>query len=238
MKLLPILAALSLPASAATITQWNFNSNPTDASTSTGSSVPSTGTGIFSTVGGVTNPSFNSGAGSSDLGTDNTGYQTTTYPAAGAGNKTAGIQGQVSTIGFNSITVSWDQRHSNTSANTTRFQYTIDFSVASPIWVDGTQFTFTPAAAGTSDIWYNGRSVDLSTITSASDNANFAFRVVSEFDPVTGNYAASRSTSSYGGAGTWRFDMVTVSGNVIPEPTSALLSSFGLLALLRRRRAR
>ena len=74
-----------------TITQWNFNSNPPDASTSSGSSTPSTGSGTSSVIGGVT-PSFASGTsngGSSDPATaDNTGYGLVTFPASGAGNKT------------------------------------------------------------------------------------------------------------------------------------------------------
>lgn len=237
MKLIPFFFLTALPLSAATVAQWNFNSSPADGVNSTGSSLPSTGTGILSTIGGATNPSFNSGAGSSDVATDNTGFQTTTFPALSTANKTAGLEVRTSTVGYDSIIVSWDQRHSNTSANTTRLQYTLDASATTPVWVDNAQFTFTPAATGTGDIWYNARTANLTSISGVANNANFAFRVVAEFDPNTSNYLASRSTSSYGTAGTWRFDMVTVSGvAVVPEPSAMLLGSLGMLGLLRRRR--
>jgi len=225
LSLIATLFAISSIANGAIVTQWNFNNS---------SATPSTGTGILTTIGGVTNPTFNSGAGSSDpLGTGDLGFQTTTYPAAGQDNKTAGIQVNTSTAGLNDIIISWDQRHSNTAANTVRFQYTIDASIATPLWVDGPLFTFIPAPSGTGDTWFNGRTADLSTVPAVNNNANFAFRVVTEFDPVAGDYLGSRSTSAYGG-GTMRFDMVTV--NAIPEPTSAILGGLGMLALLRRRR--
>ena len=228
----------SSSAFAATVTQWNFNSNPPDATSTpaTGTTSPSVGAGTIGTVGGVTTPGFSSGNGSSDAaGTfDNSGYQTEGYPSANdAGNKTAGIEVAVSTVGFEDIMVSFDQRHSNTSANTVRFQYSTDGIT----FVDSTQFTFTPAASGTGDTWYNNRSIDLSSVAAADNNPNFKFRVVSEFDPGTGTYLASRSTSTYAG-GTYRFDMVTVSGTAaVPEPATLGVIALGSLIALRRRRA-
>jgi hypothetical protein len=81
-----------------------------------------------------------------------------------------------------------------------------------PIWVDAQTFTFTPAATGTGDTWYNARTADVSSVTALDNNPNVAFRVVSAFDPIAGDYVASRSTSTYGG-GTSRFDMVTITSN-------------------------
>lgn len=216
---------------AAIITQWNFNSGA-DAATATGTLSPVIGAGTIGTTGGVTTPGFSSGAGSSDPeATDNSGFQTTTYPASGTANKTAGIEFSVSTVGYQDIVVSFDQRHSNTSANTIRLQYSTD----GVSFVDATQFTFTPAATGTGDTWYNARTGDLSAIAGLDNNANAKFRIVTEFDPGTGNYLAARSTSSYGTASTLRFDMVTVNGSAIPEPVSlSLLAGIGAIALRRR----
>ena len=64
-----VLFGLKLQAQTV-ITQWNFNSNPPDASTSTGSINPSKGTGILTAL--LTTTSYSSGSGSSD--TTNTRY--------------------------------------------------------------------------------------------------------------------------------------------------------------------
>jgi hypothetical protein len=218
--------AFAAQANAADITQWNFNSVPADSSIGTGTTDPNLGMGSISLLNGVTNPSFNSGVGSSDtsLAVNNSGFQTTNYAAQGLNNKLSGVQFNVSTLGFEDIMVSYDLRHSNTSSRYEQFQYSLD----------GTSFTdlaFFDGNAG--DTWFNNRTVDLSAITGADNNASFAFRVVSAFAPSTSAYAASRSTSSYEG-GTWRFDMVTVSGNAvaaIPEPETYAMFFAGLALL-------
>ena len=128
------------------------------------------------------------------------------------GSKTAGVQFNVSTVGQMGITFTFENRHSNGAANTVVAQYTTDASVASPVWVDAQTFTFTPAATGTGDTWYNARTVNLSAVTALDNNPNVAFRVVSAFDPVAGDYVASRSTNTYAApGGTLRFDQVTIS---------------------------
>jgi hypothetical protein len=66
-----------------------------DANTATGTTSPFVGAGSASLIGGITS-SFASGdatGGSSDPATgDDSGWQTTTYAAQGAGNKTRGVQ--------------------------------------------------------------------------------------------------------------------------------------------------
>ncbi|NTV63424.1 MAG: immunoglobulin domain-containing protein, partial [Oscillochloris sp.] len=215
-------------AAATAFAQWTFNSPTPDSATSTGTSSPATGSGTLTMVGGATNPSFNSGSGSADpAASDNSGFQTTTYPAQGSGNETAGIQFNVSTAGQQNIVVSWDQRHSNTSSRYVRFQYS----------TDGTTFTNlgTLFEANAGDTWFNTRSVDLSAITGVNDNPSFAFRIVAAFAPGTSAYAASNSAKTYGSDGTWRFDMVTVSGepagptliapSITAQPTSVTISA-------------
>jgi PEP-CTERM motif len=242
LQALALAALLSVGvAHAATITQWNFNSVPADSTTTTGSGVASVGTGSTILLSSVTS-GFGSGSangGSSDpVTTDDTGLQTTTYAPQGLGNKTTGVQFNVSTVGFQNITLSYDLRHSNTSARHEQVQYSLD------------GITFTDAAlfdGNAGDTWFNGRSVDLSSIAGASNNATFAFRVVSAFAPGTSSYAAASPTGTYAGTGTWRFDMVTVSGTAlpvtpaVPEPESLALLAAGLtvvgLRAVRRRRA-
>jgi hypothetical protein len=207
--------ALAGPVVADTvITQWNFNSiTPGNISTAN----PNVGVGTASLVGGVTTPtSGSSGAGSSDLGSPNLALQTTTYAAQGTGDKTRGTQFLVSTVGFQNISLNYDLRHSNTSSRYEQVQYTLDGATWNDIQVfDGN--------AG--DTWFNGRSVDFTSISGANNNANFGVRIV-----PTGTYATS---------GTWRFDMVTLKGAAVPEPSAlGLLAVAGVVAGgLRRKRS-
>ncbi|MFV9503854.1 MAG: ExeM/NucH family extracellular endonuclease [Oscillochloridaceae bacterium umkhey_bin13] len=215
---------------ASTITQWNFNSLTPDANTGTGTTDPALGTGTASLVGGTT-ATFASGSangGSTDpAGTnDNSGWNVSTFAAQGTENEQRGVQFNVSTVGFENIVVNWDQRHSNTSARHVRFQYS----------TDGTTFTNlgTLFEASSGDAWFNGRSLSLSGITGVNNNPNFAFRIVAAFEPSTSSYAAATNTSTYAAGGTWRFDMVTVTGeatstgpvgpSITTEPSSTTIT--------------
>jgi hypothetical protein len=211
------------------ITQWNFNSNPADGSTSTGSTMPSTGTGSLSAIGGVTS-SYASGAsngGSSDPATtDNTGFALTGWPVQGTANKTAGIQWAASTTGFQDIQVTFDLRHSNTGPAHLQFQYTADITATTPVWTD-----FQVNAATSGDAWF-ARTYDLSAVTALDNNPNAGFRVVSAFAPSSSAYAPSNSSSSYAPGGTWRFDMVTVKGTTAApsDVTPPVATAFRLIS--------
>lgn len=202
-------------AHAAVVTQWNFEAQ---------NLTPSTGTGTASLVGGTTS-TFATGFG----GTGTFALNTTNYAAQGSENKQRGVQFLAATTGYENITITWNERHSNTSANTVSVQVTTDGTT----WSEVQLFTFTPAATGTGDTWYS-RSVTLSS--AVANNAAFGFRVLAAFDPTTGTYLASRSTSTYGTSSTLRFDDVTISGDLIPAPGAvALLGVAGLIGSRRRR---
>ena len=202
-------------AMADVITQWNFEAQTLNAST---------GTGLASLVGGVTS-TFATGFS----GTGTFALNVTTFASQGVGDRTRGVQFSGSTAGYDTITLAWNERHSNTSANTVAVFATTDGTN----WTEVQVFTFTPAATGTGDTWFQ-RSVSLSA--AYANAANFGFRVLAAFNPGTSGYLASRSTSTYGSSSTLRFDDVTISGNVVPAPgTVALVGLAGLLA--RRRRA-
>jgi hypothetical protein len=232
-----VAATLALPATAQTvITRWNFNSGVADGNTGTGTTLPAIGTGTAALVGGAT-ATFASGdasGGSSDPASgDDSGWNTTTYAASGAGDKTRGASYLVSTVGWQDIVLSYDLRHSNTSARHEAVQYTLNGGAS---WIDFTTFD-----GNAGDTWFNGRSVDLSAIVGADDNASFGFRVLATFAPGGSTYLPSNPASSYGTTGTWRFDMVTVSALApIPEPGTYAMLLAGLAAVgaVARRRQR
>ncbi len=211
-----VLSAFSGLFAQTIITQWNF-----EGSTLT----PSTGTGTATLLPGNT----------STFATGNPtgiGWNTATYPAQGTNSGTAGVQYTVSTVGFQNIVFSWEQRHSNSASNRLRLKYTLNGTT----WLDFVATTTNATnlrkdisrgfdngryIADTGDSWYI-RSANLTAISGANNNANFAIRLVSEFIDGT-NYAASTPTSAYATSGTWRFDNVTLSGTPsvginAPEP--------------------
>ena len=215
------IAGTALSAQAAIITQWNFEAANLTASI---------GAGTASYVGGT--GAASAGEFASGFGGSVAGWNTSSYAASGSGNKSAGVQFAVSTSGFQGIKVSYNHRHSNTSANTNVLQYTINGTT----WIDAQTFSFTPAGTGTGDTWYS-RAFDFTGFAGVDNNALFAVRVVSAFDSSTGNYRASRSTSSYAATGTYRFDNVTIEGTLIPSSGSLALMGMGLAVAARRRRA-
>jgi hypothetical protein len=176
---------------------WDFNND---------SRFARNGSGLFNLVGGTTQ-SFVVGTGSSDPGTPNRAINTSNYPAQGTNPKTAGVEIQVSTEGMTNIALTFEQRLSATASNTWVVQYTTDITAATPIWVDAATFTYSTANV------FETRNVDFSSMTALNNNPNAAFRIVSDFEASTTSYGAVGATSTYGGGGTSRFDMVTVSGS-------------------------
>lgn len=226
-----------ITASAQTITLWDFNANTFSSSGgSTNTPNPAIGFGTASSLGGtvVSFASGNSNGGSTDPDTtsNDLGWGVTTFPAATGANKSAGVQFNVSTLGFSNIKITFDIRHSNTSSRYERFQFSLD----------GVNFTDSLGFSGPAgDTWFNNRTVDLTGFAGVDNNPNFAFRIVSEWESTAtgagGNqFIASNGASTYAGTGTWRFDMVTVSSVAVPEPTALSLGALGMLGLIFRNR--
>ncbi|MDR3459932.1 MAG: immunoglobulin domain-containing protein [Verrucomicrobiae bacterium] len=198
--------------------QWNFNSVSPDSSTSTGSTVPSIGSGTASLVGGAT-ASFAGGDAAYDPAgsTDNSGWNTATYPAQGTGNKTRGVQFAVSTAGKQNIVISWTSQSSSTGGKYGRLQYStngVDFVDFPAPFINGTTYTV--------------KTNSLAGVSGVNNNANFAFRFVAEFESTaigTGNANYVAAGTTYGTSGTMRYDMVTVSGTSFVVAGPAVLMS-------------
>ena len=218
-----ILSVLS--TNPTVIAQWNFNSVTPDNSTSTGSTAPSTGSGTASLLAGNA-ASFATGDTTLDPAglTDNSGWNTTTYPVQGTGNKTRGVQFAVSTAGKQNILVSWSSQSSNTGSKYGRLQYT----------TNGTDYYDYPVAF-TNGTSYTPKTNSLAA-AGVNNNPSFAIRLVAEFEgtalgTANNNYVAAGATSTYGTAGTMRYDMVTIYGTSIIANTPPAAPILGAVVL-------
>jgi hypothetical protein len=219
-------------AHAAMLTQWDFNTPlPGDSNPATGSKEPSFGLGTVDRVGGTTGTfvtADEANSASTDLAPtlDDSGLDTTTYPAATALNKSAGVRFKVSTLGQQNVKIRFDQYFSANSSKYSQFQYS----------ANGTTFLdFGSPIVGAVNTWSNSNLFDLSNIAEVNDNQNFAFQIVAAFAPNTTGYAGTAGT--YATDGTWRFDRVTVDATEIPTP-AMLPGLVGLgWGLLRRRQS-
>jgi hypothetical protein len=234
--------------SADTVTLWDFQVFNEDTGAVTGSLLPAVGSGTINTIGGVSHTGFNSGSGSSDPVQPGQAYQTTdSYPAQGSASGTAGIQVAVDTTGFKDIICQFDLRTSNTSSRWYQARYSVngvDFvDLGSPVRLDRVDENGIDIGVG--DRWTNQLTLDLTGVAGVNNNPNFAFQVVSVFSPVafteflsgvnfapnTG-YEAARNRppgtgtqSNYLG-GTWRFDMITVTGSASVGGQASVVGSF------------
>ena len=195
-------------ALAESITQWTFN----DTNAPVASPLPALGQGTASLLAGVV--SVYVGGASADHGGTNKAWSIKSFPGTFVGNKTAGVQFDVSTVGYHNIAVSWYQENTSTASRYARFQYS----------VDGTHFTDGDVIAITKESSFTNIVVDLASIPAATNNPLFAFRIVAEFEKsATGSgsdgYVATKDGSDYNASsGALHFDLVTVSG--VPYPPS------------------
>jgi hypothetical protein len=225
LRWLCLLAATALcaPASATTLAFWNFNSPTSDANAATGTLQPATGSGTASLVGGVI-ASFTDANGSSDPNaTDNSNWRITGWPAQEAQNKQNGVRFNVPTVGYRNIMLRWDLRNSNTASKYTRLQYT----------TNGTDFIDFLVITMPYETWVNGQAASFAGVPGVEGNANFGVRFVTEFERTaigsgTNGYVPCNPTSTYGSAGTLRFDMVSVSDE-LPAVTNLTLLSYNVL---------
>jgi hypothetical protein len=193
-----------------TISQWNF-----DNASAASAMLPTTGSGTFTTIGGVVDNTSGTPAvmpAGNPTAVGNLAYSVKTFPTAGTASGTAGFQFALSTVGYEEpINVTFDPRGSNTSSRFQQYEYTIDGTnwlvLGNNNGALTNTFTTTPM-------------VVLTFPSTASNNANFGFRIVSIFNPAGSDYspvgyAATPTPSNYGPAGTWRIDNVTFSSGTL-----------------------
>ncbi|WHF51646.1 T9SS type A sorting domain-containing protein [Chryseobacterium gotjawalense] len=180
------------------LTQWNFDSSPSPVSTSVG-------IGAAILIGGVVE-NIQTGTSSCNCsyvaGNPSTGksYTTKAYPAQSTASGTAGIQFSVNTVGISTVAMSIEIYGSNTASKFVQVQYTTDGSS----WTNVTAMPTSLAPSAWSTVSAN-------LPETASNNPNFAFRVVAVFDPSNNTtYSAIGTSSNYGAAGAIRFDNVNV----------------------------
>lgn len=222
-------AATVLVAGAATVRLWDFNSPAFDGVPGTGTLRPGDAIGYpAESIGGVGNQfgQVSVVSGSSDPNTlDNSHWRLGTigtsgsFPVATNANKTAGAQFRVNTSGYGNIQIKWDQENSATANRYWRLQYTTNGTS----WLDTTSVIVAnplgnPNPDTDTPTWQLTLTVDFSALSGVSDNTNFGFRFVSEFESTTPGggtnaYVANRTNSNYGVNGTLWLDMVTVTGD-------------------------
>lgn len=225
LKLLAFVVVVGMgaaPACAAIVTQWTFNSVPPDNNSSTGSSQPTVGLGSAGLF-GFTSFYFDTGAGSTDpAAIDNSAWYTRPYPAQGAGSGSAGVQFSVSTVGYRDILFTWDQRHASSASKFVQVQYSTNGST----FVDAPGGLFSASLGG--EIWYVGRTVDLTSLANVDNNPSFAVRIVPIFAPGTQAYDASSVGFTYVQNAPLSYDMVTIVASPISEPERFVLMLAGL----------
>ncbi|HSU55218.1 MAG TPA: hypothetical protein VLT36_14260 [Candidatus Dormibacteraeota bacterium] len=196
------------------ISQWSFNSVPPDASVSTGTNTPSIGNGTASLIGGVTATFAGGGGADPAASADDSAWNTKSYPVQGSGNKTGGVQFDVSTVGYSNIVVRWDHFATKTASKYFRPQYCTD---------GNTFIDFPTPVIIQADSKFEAQTNNLASMPGVNNNPNFKFRIVSEFESsaigsgFTG-YVPVTNTSTYDPSGGGvRFEYVTIMGTPIPD---------------------
>lgn len=203
------------PQTLEVITLWDFNNETL---------IPSTGIGTAINIGNNT-----SGFGNGVTGGADRAWNTLDYPSQATNSGTAGVEFRINTMGYQNIHLSYFHRNSGTASRYVSLKYTLDGNT----WSEYDLYTNGPPH----DV-FNQYTFDFTAIAGANNNPNFGIRIVSVFSPepftdpqepfsswsANQAYRASRNDRNYLTTGTWRFDDVTFSGNLlstVPEIITA-----------------
>lgn len=196
------------------IGSWDFNT--ADGDGTTGTLFTDDGNGQLDPVGNG-QLGFAYSNGSSDLSTENSVLQLVAPAGTAAGNP-IGADFGISTLGFQSVQVTFDFDHPPISTAAFQFRLSTD---------NGTTWSETATLLPSGDgFWTHSYTVDLSSQLEAGNNFNLRFQ-----------FLGSLTTDAIIDTAAFELDMVRVSGEAspVPEPT-AVVMSLGLVALAAARR--
>lgn len=220
--------------SNAQIASWTFEpflgtaSNP----------LPNVGAGSASIVnlgGGTITPGARTGMSGSGCGAQSgvTAWAFEPFDP-GSFNESNGAKFNASTVGYQNISFTWDQRWSNTASNTVRLQYTIDGISWLSYTMTGANTTFCNGSINGNGCFeanltgdeYRRTAVNFSSIPAANNNPNFGIRLLASHYQGTGQFRQVSTPALVANpAGTWRFDNVSFNGTLIPGPTASVITA-------------
>ena len=211
---------LSTIVAQSQIALWNYNTIVGSPTTNNAD----LGVGTSSIVGTLTvaaaatgmDPIINNGCGAQN-GLNPGAWAFTAAP--GLTNESNGVQYNVSTVGYQNIKFTWDQRWSGTSVNTVRVKYTTDGLAWTDFVMTDQNTTYCNGVLDAGRFQNNGvgdqyrrTSVDFVAIPAANNNPNFAVRILAAHYQASGEFRQTVLTGSIATGGTWRFDNVKVDG--------------------------
>lgn len=132
-------------------------------------------------------------------------YSIRNFPGPSSNSGTAGYRFDTSTAGYNGIIVSFYVSGHNQSSRWQQYEYSTD---------GGSTWTIINNNNG--DLLNGTYGLKTIVLPSACDNqANFAFRIVSIFQPSTTSYQSIQGGGYNGSNGYWNIDTVTFSYNTL-----------------------
>jgi hypothetical protein len=235
-----LITVLSCADASAQIASWNFepfqgaDTNPTPNIGSGTASIVNGGGGTIGTP-GVYQRTGMAGSGCGTQNGSSLGAWAFEPFAPGSINEANGAQFNASTSGYQNITLTWDQRFSNTSANTVRLQYTTNGSTWTNFIMTGANTTLCAGSINSNGCFENNTgdvyrriAVDFTSITAANNNPNFGVRMVASYYQSTTEFRQSNAPGSVANpAGTWRFDNITINGTLMTVPNPSVISNSG-----------
>jgi len=216
-----------LPAVANTVALWDFNDQRdlvADYGDGVSNAVPIGNIALdgdgYSKDYAIDSEPWDSSA-SSDPSLKGKGLDTTAYPAQGTNNNSAGLQLNLSTVGYSGIKLSFDLKHKQDAASHIRVMYTLNRNASPVVWTTATPvFGHEITDYSQTAWWFNDNVIDLSGISGANNNPNFALKIVTTFDPGTPTvYASSMYGREYDQDSYYnklRYDMIRVTATSTP----------------------